>query len=351
MYWLLLVLPLMVPFIAKYVFKRTYTYQEMGINCAVAITLTSVVYFAGVYKSMYDTEVLSGFVTEKTREWTSCEHSYKCRCRQVRSCSGSGKSKSCSYHEECDTCYEHSNDWDWDVKTTVGNHTINRVDRRGSIEPPRWTEVTVGEPAANAHMYTNYIKAVPDSLFAYNQNIMDKYKDQIPKYPEIYDYFKINRVMNFSGADTREWSDYLSNSLKSMGKEKQVNIIAILTDKPVDFADALFYSWAGGKKNDVVMVYGVKEGVVEWFQSTSVGNGMNNQELHITLRNESIGKAVDLELLKSQVGIINTKFNRLPMEQFEYLKDQVEPPIWVLIMALIVGLGSSLGVAYIFAKD
>ena len=351
MFYLILIVPLLIPFVYKFWFKREYTYGEMAANAAIAVALTGMVYGLGAYRAMYDTEILSGYVTSKQQTYVSCSHSYECRCRQVRSCSGSGKSRSCSTTRECDTCYEHSNDWDWDVKTTVGNFEIDRIDRRGTLEPPRFTKVQIGDPAAAEHGYTNYIKAAPDSLFAHDPKLIEKYKNEIPKYPEVYDYYNINRVLNFTGADTKDWNMYLETVLKSLGKEKQINIIVVMTKNPIDFADALVYNWSGGKKNDVVMIYGVDGNKVTWFQSTSLGNGMGNQELHVTLRNESIDKEITLDLLKKQVNIIANKYNRLPMEQFEYLKDQSEPPMWVVILALVIGIGSSVAVGYSFTKN
>ena len=82
-----------------------------------------------------------------------------------------------------------------------------------------------------------------------------------------------------------------------------------------------------------------------------MGNGIGNQELHITLRTEAIGKEISDALLLSQIKTINEKFKRVPMEQFEYLKDQVEPPAWVIILSLVLGLGSSLGLAYFFTRN
>ncbi|ADM79930.1 hypothetical protein phiAS5_ORF0087 [Aeromonas phage phiAS5] len=353
MFYLILIVPLLVPFIYKFWFKRTYTYGEMAANAAIAVALTGLVYGMGAYRAMYDTEILSGYVTSKERTWVSCSHSYDCRCRQVRTCSGSGKNRSCSTTRQCDTCYEHSNDWDWDVHTTVGNFEIDRIDRRGTLEPPRFSKVVIGDPAAREHGYTNYIKAAPDSLFAHDKNLIEAYKNKIPKYPEVYDYYNVNRVINLTGANTKDWNMYLSEALKSLGKDKQLNIIAVLTNEPLEFSQALFYNWAGGKKNDVVMAFGIEKGTnkVAWFQSTSLGNGMGNQELHITLRNESVDKEISLDLLKQNVSIIANKYNRLPMEQFEYLKDQSEPPLWVVILALVMGIGSSIAVGYFFSRD
>lgn len=351
MFYLTLFLPLCVPFIAKYFFHREYEWKEMGINAIIAVLVTAIVYYAGTSIGYRDTELLSGYVKEKSQEWTSCEHSYSCNCRSVTSCSGSGKSRSCSTSRVCDTCYEHSNDWDWVVKSTVGNFYISRVDRRGTVEPPRFTKVVIGEPAVREHGYENYIKAAPDSLFYHDEKLLEFYKMKIPRYPEPYDYYNINRVLNYTGADVGNWNGIISEALKTMGASKQVNIVVVLTTEPLNFSDALIYSWKGGKKNDVIMVYGLEGNTVSWFQSYSLGNGIGNQELHVTLRNEAIGKNISDALLVGQIKTIDKMFNRTSMEQFEYLKDQVEPPVWVIVLSLIFGLGTSIGLAYYFTRN
>lgn len=351
MFYLILFLPLCVPFIAKYMFHREYMVPELVANAVVAVLVTGAVYAAGTNLGYRDTEIISGYVTSKSKEWTSCEHSYDCRCRNVTSCSGSGKSRSCSTSRVCDTCYEHSNDWDWAVKSTVGNFYIERIDRRGSNEPPRYSKVVIGEPAVNTHGYENFIKAAPDSLFYHDEKLVTFYEKKIPNYPEPFDYYNINRVINQTSANVANWNGIMAEALKTMGAAKQLNMVAVLTNEPLNFSDALIYSWKGGKKNDVIMVYGLKGNQVEWFQSYSMGNGIGNQELHITLRTEAIGKEISDALLVSQIKTINEKFKRVPMEQFEYLKDQVEPPAWVIILSLVLGLGSSLGLAYFFTRN
>src|SRR5574342_424492 len=110
----------------------------------------------------HDVEVWNGVVTGKEQNTVSCSHSYQCNCRQ--SCTGSGKNQSCT--TVCDTCYEHSHDYDWDVYTSINDTiTIDRVDRQGVNEPSLWTAVKMGEPVSVTHSYKNYIKASPGTLF------------------------------------------------------------------------------------------------------------------------------------------------------------------------------------------
>lgn len=351
MLWLLMIPPVLVPFVYKFVFRRTYTMKEFGINIMVSVVLTAAVYGAFNYQSMLDFEVLNGQVTSKSQEKVSCEHSYSCNCRTVQSCSGSGANRSCSSSTVCDTCYEHSYDFDWVIRSTVGNSVIDRVDRRGTIAPPRFKTVEIGEPFASNHAYTNYIKASPDSIFFLDKNLIELYGNKIPNYPTIYDYYRIDRVINVSKDKTlaNDWNEIINSRLRTMGAQKQVNIVVVLTDLPFDYSNALFYKWMGGKKNDVILVYGIDNGVVTWFNSTTLGNG--NQKLNFLLRENSVGSVVNRELIESQLNIINSSFTRISMSEFEYLKDQREIPLWVIILTFIISMCGSIGIGFIFAKD
>lgn len=349
MYWLILIVPIIAGIlIGIHIKDKTdmewWKYVSL---VGVGVIVCLIGYFSYLQYNFYDVEILSGKVTGKSKDWTSCEHSYRCNPRKVRTCSGSGKKKSCSTTTEYDTCYEHTNDWNWNVSTTVGSMRIARVDRRGSITPPRWDKVVIGEPAAREHMYMNYVKGSSNSLF--NNNHRQVLYEDIPKYPEVYDYYRINRVMNMTTVDTSGWADYLSDVLREMGKEKQLNIVAILTKNPVEYADSLFAKWGGGKKNDVVMVYGVSpEGTVAWFRSTSFADGMNNQALHIRLRNESTDRKINLDLLKEQVHTITTEYKRLEMKEFEYLKYSVSVPFWWVFITILLSIGAIYGVGLLF---
>lgn len=349
MFWLILVVPVIASIVMWLHMKTQRSNLEWWYPLALfgaGVLVCIVGYFSYLKFNFYDVEILSGKVTAKSKDWTSCEHSYQCNPRKVRSCSGSGKDKRCTTRTEYDTCYEHPNDWNWVVKTTVGSVYIDRIDRRGSLTPPRWTKVVIGEPAAAEHVYMNYVKGSDNSLFN-NKHRAVEYED-IPKYPSVYDYYRVNRVINNTGVDTSGWADYLSDKLRTLGKEKQLNIIVVLTKHPVEYADSLFAKWGGGKKNDVVMVYGVSpEGKVSWFRSTSFADGMNNQALHIRLRNESTDREINLDLLAEQVDTISKEYTRLEMKEFEYLKYSVSVPIWWILLTIILCVGSIYGLGLV----
>lgn len=345
MIWLVLLLPMLVPLICAFKYKTRRALGEYAIHVVITIAITCGVFYAGKYYPAMDVEILNGQVTDKKKVYNPRTEYYDCNCRNVTHSSGSGKNRTTYTSRECSTCTRIIPEWDWTVYTTVGKLNIDRIDGRGKREPPRWTKVEIGESAACENTYINQIKGVRDSIFHYDKDLITQYKDKIPSYPRVNDYYRYNRIINTTEVDTRGWNDYINERLKTLGKEKQLNIIVIVTDLDYGFFDALKYHWLGGKKNDVVMVIGNKEGKVAWFGSTSLADGYKNQHLHAQLRMNSHGKTIDSQFLEEQVDIIGKDFVRTPMEEFNYLTSESEPPSWIIILAIIVGVSASIGVS------
>lgn len=329
MIYLLFIIPLALAFVFVVIHRKdhdtkstVYTTLIVGL---VSILVQTALYVGLTLGSSSDTEIINGYVLKKDREEVSCSHSYDCNCYYSTSCSGSGTSRSCTRTRHCSTCYEHSYDVDWDVSTTVGNLTIDRIDRRGMGEPPRWAQVQIGEPAAREHSYSNYVLGNKDSLFSKSdQQFAERFKDKIPKYPSVYDYYRVGRVLNVSGLSlpTNYWNDYLNGTLRTLGAAKQVNIVWVITSgQPIEYFQGLVYAWDGGKKNDVIVVTDItKDNKINWGKSTSFVDGMNNMELHARNGLALTGKDMGVGVLADVAANISKGYNRVPMEDMDYLK-------------------------------
>lgn len=154
------------PLLMQFFFAKTIATGEMFATIGLVLVLGFSSWAIGNHLDKLDTEIISGQVEGKKQVKVSCSHSYKCHC--YTTCSG-GKTRTCTQH--CSTCYDHPYDFDWDVYTTIGEFEINRVDRQGTTEPPRWTQIKVADPVAREHSYVNYIKVAPDSLFNNLKNV------------------------------------------------------------------------------------------------------------------------------------------------------------------------------------
>lgn len=330
MIWLVLLLPLCVPLAAAWIYKTKRSLGEYIVHLVITVVITCGVFYAGKYFPALDKEVHNGYVVNKSQVYNPRTEYYDCRCTK----------------KGCDTCSRTIPEWDWTVFTNVGNLNINRIDGDGRREPPRWTRVKIGEAAAIEKTYINQIKAAKDSIFHFDMNLIRQYEDKVPEYPSVTDYYRINHVINMSkDVDTKGWNDYINNRLKTLGKSKQLNVIIVVTDYDYAFFDALKYKWLGGKKNDVVMVIGQENKKVKWFASTSLADGYKNQTLHSTLRMNAHDKNIDANFLIDQFNIIEKEFVRTPMEEFNYLTSDSEPPGWVMILAVVLGVVASIAVS------
>jgi hypothetical protein len=320
---------------------REFIIQLVAQGVFIAIIAT-IIYYANVR----DAEILNGYVTGKKREVVSCEHSYTCNC--YTTCSGSGTSQTCSTH--CSTCWEHSYDIAWRVYTSIDRTVdINRTDRQGLNEPPRWTKVVIGEPFSTTHTYENYIKAAPGTIFRRDADYSN-YKN-LPEYPDnVYDYYRLNRLVQVGVAlpNAKELSQQLSQLNAELGARKQVNIILVVVKgQPEEWFYALESKWIGGKKNDVVVVVSVDDqlevrwvNVMAWTNDATVKVAIPARILYSGLK-DVIGATRD--------GV-EYGYKRKPMSEFEYLKASIVPSETQMAVSLFLSLLFSVGLGVFFYK-
>lgn len=219
--------------------------------------------------------------------------------------------------------------------------------------PPRWGEVQVGEPVARSHVYTNYVKAVPESLFNH-EGATYAGLPPVPAYPQVYDYYRVNRVLtvgvNLPNANA--WNAHLSDILKELGPKKQANVTLVF----VNTADQMYRhkleaEWLGGKKNDVVVMFGVTDyPKIAWVDVMTFGLNMGNERFHMTLKNNlfNLGE-LDQDKVMSEIQTqVMAYYDRPQMKNFEYLKDAITPPTWLLIVIFILEMALSIGLTVYF---
>ena len=336
----------LVMIVMKVQYDHDITTKELSIHFAAVIIGAAVVlginYFF-IYNNIQDTEVLNGSVTGKYKHteycsgMSSCKHyHYVEHCRKYTDSKGHRK-KSCTDEK----VYDYPTEYDWYVQTTVGRIEIERVNRRGDEMPDRYRVAQIGEPASAPHSYYNYLFADEKSLFApddFETKYPDDYRKGIPSYPLVYDYYRTNHIINLTNINSSGYNEYLSEVLSQFGKEKELNITVVMyKDNDPQFVDATMSKWRGGKKNDVIMFFGVDgDGNVTKFYSTSFAGGMKNEMLHATLRIDALSEKMSLDLLQKQVHTTVQEFVRLPNEEFKYMKYRLEPKLEIIVACSIV---------------
>lgn len=328
--WFLLATILSVVII-RMCYGSSITPKEVLAHCGVGLVAALVatgITVGSMWSGTFETNLIHGKITGKEQTWTSCEHEYKCG----ESCSSDSKGNRTCVPIYCD---EHTNDWDWTVYTSVGSFDIDRVDRRGSREPPRWTAVKIGEPATLEVSTSNFLKAMEETvLLPPKAKIISNVKE-----PREYDYYRVNLVVNNSKVSTDGFNDYIRNWLILNGAKKQISPWVIVTEYPTEaYADSVLYQIHGGAKNSLVLIYGVDDsGEVKWFRAHTFAMGMKNSVMLSKLRQEALGTKLTLDTIKSQLKIVETDFKRVSNSEFKELFDSsVKANPWVIFVVLVL---------------
>lgn len=149
----LMLVPLLIGLLALFTSRGKITIKEFLLMEGACLVILFAGWQISRWTSLEDREILSGRITEKKKVQVGCRHSYSCNCTDHCSSDSRGN-QSCI--TVCQTCYDHSYDYDWNLYTNVpATISIGTVDRQGLIMPPRWGTAYVGEPVAVENTYTN----------------------------------------------------------------------------------------------------------------------------------------------------------------------------------------------------
>jgi hypothetical protein len=356
-FYFILAVPVLWALFMRLKFKATITWLEMGAQILVVSIVLGIVWMAGSWSQTHDTEIWNGQVTKKTRDHGHYVRSYDCRCYQ--SCSGSGDSRSC--HEVCSTCYEDHYTVDWFLSSTIGKIRLKYRDSTSrrvykEADPANYTAAYVSEPCSGEFSYTNYIKAVPDSLFNMADAQYEQFDSLIPSYPTVYGKYHVDHVITMgmsSKLAIRDWNDYLAGKLRKLGPASQANVIVVIVNTADQtYRHALETAWLGGKKNDVIVMAGVTNyPQIDWVDTITLGQNAGNSLMTVKIRDEltALGSIEDgqafVDVIATNVG---AHFDRKPMADFEYLKDDIQPATWVIVTAFILAFLLSAGLTWAF---
>lgn len=357
LYWLLLV-PVIVGFAHMIALRKNWREGLIvtAVSTAVGALLTVIVFYGSAASQTADIEIWNGQVVSKSREHESYTRSYDCFCREV--CSGSDNSRSCS--TVCQTCYEDRYTVTWSCDTTIGTYRIEHLDSTwrsvyNTPDPNRYSIIQKGDPVSKAVPYTNYVQAVPQSLFTPSSaELRQKFQNLIPAYPDgIYDFYRIDRFLTagFMVPDAAKWNTEISMALRDLGPKKEVNLIvlAVKSNDP-NYEYALRDAWQNANKNDVVVILGTPNWPsIEWAR---VITWSKSEIFKVELRDKmiEIGNA-DTSIIPVIATQIDKNFVRRSMKEFEYLKNEIDPPQWLIATLVILQVVAALVVQYVIHQN
>lgn len=349
---------------------------EYLIQIAVAAVLTFFFWlFTFIPYSTWDNEVWNGSITDKqhvvktcpnNNRWISSRDSFcdNYKTREVwagQTCTGEGSSRMCTnnYNTEYRYIFPTEGRWMLAASNLKQSWEIERVDKRGMTPPPFYTSVNVGDPASITNGYLNWVKGAADSLFHQDGKVEEKYQAIMPEYPiKLYDIFKLDRIVpvGVTIPNLKQVNDHLSDALKALGPQKQMNAVIVVADATKiseDFSFAVRRAWQGFKKNDAVIFIGTNDSKIQWVR---VMSWSKEAIFDVTLR-ESIladyGKPLDLINVIDKLSTTGLQFyKRRPMEEFEYLKDSIPTPVWLIVLFVILQiLVAAFSIAFFHRHD
>jgi hypothetical protein len=376
-FFLIIFIPIFYAIFLKLVFHKSYNFSELIVQIVFSTLFLMVFWGFGRYSDTYDTEVWNGSITkvETIRQncpsgWRDYQDSfcseYSTRIIQDgETCTTTTDSKG-KTSRSCWPNYktQYNYDYDWEQRWYAISDNLNtrfqiqRVNARGDVMPPRYSDIKIGDGASITNTYINWIKAASDSLFHEDGDMEEKYKDLIPNYPvQIYDYYNVDRVIpiGISIPNLKEWNYKLSNILGRLGPKKQMNAIIVLINSDTisrDIVYAIRRGWKGFKKNDAIVFIGMNKNGIQWSEvlSWSKENAFN-----VDLRNSILtmrNKPIDIDQIMSHIENIGMqKFQRREMAEFEFLKDQIPVPIWLYILMFGFALIGNFAISVFFIKN
>lgn len=348
----ILCIPIAISLFCQFVLKWDICAKEFLIQIVLGTLMLLMIWGIGNSIKAMDQQIVSGSVVSKRSvdvycpgsNGYSCTETYQCNCRDV--CSGTGKNRSCT--RVCDTCYHYSMERNWEVNTTLYNNKsflVSRVDNQGLREPKNFTAINLQDPISGKALYDNWVKASAGSLFKKDAHAVEKYKAKLIDYPDkIYGMYRINRVVHANGnSDTKLLNEILEKQLGLTAPTKQINIIIVVVhDLPRDYALALRRHWEGFNKNDSVIFVGLSKGIVQWSEVMSWAKfdsyNIKTRSFVESFVGTEFSKIDPNQFVAGIINVVNTNWVRRPMKDFEYLKGDIPPPNWLIILSIILAV-------------
>ncbi len=349
MYFLILmILPTIICTVIFLFELKNITWKEFVIQNVINMFVIGFCLLIATTGKGHDKEIWNGRVLTKYSEKVSCRHSYSCNC--YNDCYTDKDGEHCTEH--CSTCYEHNYDIDWNVHTSLGDYEIDTIDSQGIKEPPRWTSVVIGEPVSMNKSFVNYVKMNPKSLFVDNVEL-EKYNKMIPNYPQLYDYWKINRFINlFPVANVNAWNTKLSEINRDLNPKKECNInIIAVPEISKDYFYALRNKWIGGKKNDIDVIISVKsDNSIAWVNSLC---WTNSSIINVKLRDDiqSLNKFDCDSVTKIISDDVEQYYQRKHFRDFKYLQKAINLSTTEFVIITILSVIATIVASVFFIKN
>jgi hypothetical protein len=366
-FWIVAFLSIVFGFYRKYTNPEKYTWLEFPFQVLAGISTVFVIYsvFFFTTSNIADVEVWNSYVkkAEYYEKWTE-EDTYQ----------------DCDSEGHCTTktrTIYHPPEWyfitDINEKKSVNKEIyrnyVNYFRNEKKKNLFHANQVSIGDgdmffsvfnnkynkrlTSAIEHDYVNYIKGT-ETLHKVSGGNTIGFEKLLLKYPRtfssIYGKINLDRVLVTGGLNIpKDWIKNVDRKLdlylSDLGTKKEVNILVYLVDTDnMAFTQALEESWLNGKKNDVIVLVGIKSfPELNW---VSIIAWTEIEEFKIILRD----KIIDLDSLKNSDKFVDTivqqidlpadkgGYVRMPMSKLQYLVSDITIPWWANLLVVIFSM-------------
>jgi hypothetical protein len=338
-FYLIALLPILVglALLAKH---REVMWQEVLGSSALAFFLAGVFHMAAVRSQVGDTETWSGQISRAVHYPRWVERYTTTSTDKDGKTTTETHYRTHSEHWEAETTTDDEHPIDreffYQISKQFGGITAERPHKSGFYSGDRNIYVAYNKtgfvyPTTTSRSFENRLRAVPN-LFQFSKPPMGA---RTYPYPKNRDWLSSNRIVGHSGSIPTDLLDQMNSRL---GPTKKVNVILVgFKDTDATAGHHQQATWAGGKKNDLVICYDVSS-------PPSWAYCFGWTESEITKRNiESIVlqsgvTPATLKLIEQE--IVNTYVIK-DWKKFDYIN--IPPPSWALVWFPIMLIATQLG--------
>ena len=356
-FWLIIIAPISV---ALYFFitNKELVLKELGIIILANIVFASLVFsIAFSQLDLIDTEYINTKAKyfEKYEEWTE-----EVRYTESYDCGSSKEPKTCyrektrhDYHPEYFQLVTENNKelrissqefYNAAERFNKTKINIYRPDKVSWNDGDKFVSTpNIDIPTSYTNSYTNYVTAAKDNVINSQLQDDDIKHIKVPEYPKLkskeYGQMNPNRFLSDLNISYNKELNLLAMEL---GKSKQCNPIIITTYNDRSYKDIVQHKWKGGKKNDITLILGLdNNNTIVW---SDVITYTNNSDFIVNAQNDFKGTNInDISTVinKFKNNIVNN-YTRKPMEEFEYLTENISLDILVQVLIILLSLALNL---------
>lgn len=354
--YLIALVPVFIGFLL-FLFTKRVAWVEWILGSVLSFIIAGIIHVSAVHHMIKDTETWSGELVEGTfhPQWVEQYHVTHYTYDSKGNVTGSYTTTHYTTHNEywstssnIDTEYNiEKGEWENIVAKFGGKIETSQPYKSGFYSGDKniytgYNHTGYIFPVTKLMSFNNRVKASP-TLFSFVKPSPEIDK-RLQEYPQNSNHFESDRLMG-TGRNSMDLRAFDVMNAK-VGFNKHANIIMVgFLNEDATIAEWQKSKWAGGKKNDVVICYGVKSNPykAEWCR---VFGWTEKEDCKRNLQNIIMASTLDNTVLDKIRDEVSRNYVIKEWKKFDYIT--IEPTTGVIIWMLCATFFTQVGF-YIFA--